>query len=149
MRGNLILTHNETLVKTRTKSAAPFKINNAEYACVKNGGFFGRIYLTFKVIGFVWGKSEALIPEHTNLNEPHVKEQPKDYADTETEGREDCPVKKSHCDYYSYQCDNNGEVAIDHCGHPDNTEGDVEGNAVAYACPLHPFKSEFNNDTTV
>ncbi len=81
LRGDFILTHNDTLVKTRTKSAAPVKVVNADYACVKNGSFIGRIVMTFKIIAFVWGSNEALVPENTDLNKPHVNEPPKDFAE--------------------------------------------------------------------
>ena len=77
LRGDFILTHNDNLVKTRTKSAAPVKVVNADYTCVKSLSFVARVVVTFKVIAFVWGKSEALRPENTDLNKPHVK----DYAE--------------------------------------------------------------------
>lgn len=77
LRGDFILTHNDKLVKTRTKSAAPVKVVNADYACVKNGSFFARVVITFKIIAFVWGRSEALTPKNTNLNKPYVNAPPK------------------------------------------------------------------------
>ena len=57
--------------------------------------------------------------------------------DTETEGREDCPVIKAHCEHFMYQCDNNGEVAICYCKHPENENND-EGNCTYPLCPLTP-----------
>ena len=71
LRGDFILTHNDKLVKTRTKSAAPVKVVNADYSCVKSLTFIKRVVITVKVIAFVWGRSEALRPENTNLNKPH------------------------------------------------------------------------------
>lgn len=56
-------------------------------------------------------------------------------SDTETEGRLDCLVLKAHCEFYSYQCDSNGEVAICHCTHPDNPEN-TEGNCRHAVCPI-------------
>lgn len=64
-------------------------------------------------------------------------------SDTETEDREDCPVIKKHCNYYCYQCDNNGEVAIEHCGHPDNKD-DHEGNCTTKLCPLTPISINYS-----
>ena len=79
LRGDFILTHNDALVKTRSKSAAPVKVVNADYSCVKNLTFIKRVVITVKVIAFVWGSNEALVPENTNLNKPHVNEPPKDF----------------------------------------------------------------------
>ena len=79
LRGDFILTHNDALVKTRNKSAAPVKVNNADYTCVKSLNFVKRIVITVKVIAFIWGSNEALVPEKTDLNTPHVKEAPVDY----------------------------------------------------------------------
>lgn len=56
-------------------------------------------------------------------------------VDGDREGREDCPVISRHCDYFAYQCDDNGEVAISHCGHPENSS-DYEGNCTSILCPL-------------
>lgn len=53
----------------------------------------------------------------------------------EKEGREDCPIIKNQCDYFSYQCDNNGEIAISHCCHPNN-QSDFEGNCTYALCPI-------------
>jgi len=55
--------------------------------------------------------------------------------DEETEGREDCPVIKAHCEYFGYQCDSNGEVAISYCAHKDNP-CESEGNCTHDLCPL-------------
>lgn len=56
-------------------------------------------------------------------------------VDGQREGREDCPVIKAHCNYFSYQCDSNGEIAISHCGHDDN-QSDYEGNCTDVLCPV-------------
>ena len=63
---------------------------------------------------------------------------------TETEGCEDCPVITAHCNYYSYQCDSNGEVAICHCSHPDNKDSEHEGNCTHTLCPLNPPSAEYS-----
>jgi len=72
LRGDFILTHNDELVKTRSKSAAPVKVVNADYSCVKSLTFIKRIIITIKVIAFVWGSNEALTPERTSLKKPRV-----------------------------------------------------------------------------
>lgn len=56
-------------------------------------------------------------------------------ADTEIEGREDCPVIEAHCKYYNYQYDSNGELVISFCSHPDNPN-EYEGNCQHSLCPL-------------
>ena len=48
---------------------------------------------------------------------------------------EDCPIITAHCNYFSYQCDNFGEVAISHCTHPNN-KSEFEGNCTHTLCPL-------------
>lgn len=55
--------------------------------------------------------------------------------------KEKCPVIIACCNYYSYQCDSNGEVAICHCSHPDNKD-DFEGNCTHKLCPLNPPSDE-------
>ena len=64
-------------------------------------------------------------------------------SDTETEGREDCPIIEAHCKYFIYQCDNFGEIAISHCCHPDN-ESEYEGNCTHTSCPLTPPSEEYS-----
>ena len=49
--------------------------------------------------------------------------------------KEDCPVINNHCQHYSYQTDNFGQVAIEHCTHPDNSL-DTEGNCTKKSCPI-------------
>ena len=59
-------------------------------------------------------------------------------SDTQAEGRVDCPVIGSHCQHYGYQLDSNGEVAIEHCAHPEHPEPEHEGNVQFMKCPLMP-----------
>ena len=90
----------------------------------------------FKVIGVrpngiaklkpVFPKVKPIVP----LN--HVPQAP----ENDDHMREDCPVIAGSCDHYMYQCDSNGEVAICHCKHPDNPDGDHEGNCTHTLCPL-------------
>ena len=60
----------------------------------------------------------------TQLNEWMIN-QPNDF----------CPVIHAKCHYYAYQEDSNGDVAIEHCSHPDNPEAPFEGNCRAEICP--------------
>jgi len=58
-------------------------------------------------------------------------------SDCETEGRMNCPLTNSPCSYYLYKLDCNGEVAIEHCAHPDNND-ENEGNCTSVLCPFCP-----------
>jgi len=74
LTGNLILSHNDRLVKARTQSAGPTKVLNAKY--VVNAGdlnFRGKLKATKLALGFIWGKPNPLIAEDTNLNKPKLK----------------------------------------------------------------------------
>ena len=63
-RGDLIVTHNDALVKARIKSAAPASIRNAKYIVnLPARSFYFKVKATFAVIGFTWGKNTALTPE--------------------------------------------------------------------------------------
>jgi hypothetical protein len=55
------------------------------------------------------------------------------------ENNKKCPATNEYCGFYSYACDSNGEVAINHCGHPDNSKLG-EGNTTTLLCPLPPFQ---------
>jgi len=75
LTGNLILSHNDRLVKARTQSAGPTKVLNAKY--VVNAGdlnFRGKLKATKLALGFIWGKPNPLIAEDTNLREPTKSE---------------------------------------------------------------------------
>ena len=61
LRGNLILSHNPTLVRARVKSAAPRYVRNAKYIDNRTG-FRRRMRATIAAIGFIWGPSTALNP---------------------------------------------------------------------------------------
>lgn len=64
LRGNLILSHNDQLVKARVPSAAPECVKNGKYIPdLKSGGFWRRVRATFAAIRFIWGPSQALTPE--------------------------------------------------------------------------------------
>ena len=67
LRGNLILTHNDELVKARVKSAAPAGVRNTKYIIINGPGFVGRLKTTMHAIRFIWGPSEALDIENEDL----------------------------------------------------------------------------------
>ncbi len=60
LRGDFILSHNDSLIKTRIKSAAPRFAHNGMYI-LEVGKH--RIKATLAAIGFIWGKNTALTPE--------------------------------------------------------------------------------------
>ena len=61
LRGDLILTHNASLVTSRIKSAAPASVRNAKYIQdIVAMGFWRKLRATKAAIKFIWGKSEAL-----------------------------------------------------------------------------------------
>lgn len=74
LTGNLILSHNDRLVKVRTKSAGPTKVLNSKF--VLNCGqltFIGKLKATKIALKFIWGKPNPLTAEDTNLNKPDLK----------------------------------------------------------------------------
>ena len=82
LKGDLIISFNDALVKTRVPSAGPKTIKSPDGYILNVGkaGFIKRIGITLKIIGFVWGRDKELTPERTDLNKPHVNETPADYA---------------------------------------------------------------------
>lgn len=60
LRGDLILTHNDALVKTRNKSAAPRFVHNSKHISIQGLTFVRKIKATFHAIGFIWGENQAL-----------------------------------------------------------------------------------------
>jgi len=67
LRGDLILTHNDGLIKGRVKSAAPGSVKNATYIVARNMSFISKIKATFHVIRFIFGSSQALDAEKEGL----------------------------------------------------------------------------------
>ena len=67
LTGNLILSHNDQLVKARVKSAAPTKVLNAQYAVnVKQLNFRNKLKLIWMIYKFIFGPSQALTSQITN-----------------------------------------------------------------------------------
>ena len=60
LRGDLIITHNDAVVKGRVKSAAPSSIRNIKYVLLNAEGFIYKIKATILVIYFIWGPSQRL-----------------------------------------------------------------------------------------
>lgn len=64
LRGNLILSHNDRLVKTRVKSAGPRQVRHGRYAVnLAAAGFRNRFRASLLALGFIWGPSTALTQE--------------------------------------------------------------------------------------
>lgn len=64
LRGDLVLTHNDALVRGRVKSAAPASIRNASYIeGIPSMGVWRKLRATKAAIGFIWGKSQAISAE--------------------------------------------------------------------------------------
>jgi len=73
LKGTLILSFNDELVKARVKSAGP-KTIKAPDGYIKNVGkakFFNRVFITLRVIAFIWGRDKQLKREDTNFRESH------------------------------------------------------------------------------
>lgn len=61
LRGDLILTHNHSLVIGRVKSAAPAAVRNAKYiAALPAMGVVRKLRASWAALRFIWGTSEAL-----------------------------------------------------------------------------------------
>jgi len=73
LTGNLILSFNDSLVKARTKSAAPDAVKNRKSIMINELDIYRKIKATFIVIGFIWSKDQALVERDTRLNKPYVK----------------------------------------------------------------------------
>jgi hypothetical protein len=71
LKGNLILSHNDKLIKARHKSSGPFKCNNAKYAFnITKLNTYKKIKLSFTAVFFIWSKSMALEIDETPYREP-------------------------------------------------------------------------------
>lgn len=71
LTGNLILSHNDKLVKARSTSASPTKVLNAKF--VVNAGDLnlrGKLKATILALRFIWGKPEPLTVADTDFKAP-------------------------------------------------------------------------------
>lgn len=61
LRGNLVLSHNEELVRVRTKNNGPRQVKNGYYVKdIPNLKFFRKIRASMVAIRFIWGPSKAM-----------------------------------------------------------------------------------------
>lgn len=61
LTGNLILSHNDALVKSRIKSAAPRHVEHVKYILdIPSMSRWDKTRATFRAIAFIWGPSQAL-----------------------------------------------------------------------------------------
>jgi hypothetical protein len=67
LRGDLILTHNDALVKARVKSAAPRSVRNPKYILINDLTFVAKIKAVFHAARFIFGASEALDADKEGL----------------------------------------------------------------------------------
>ena len=69
-RGDLILSHNDALLKARVKSAAPRYAHNGRYVLgVAQLRWFRKGRTTFAAIRFIWGPDMSLTPEAIKAEE--------------------------------------------------------------------------------
>lgn len=71
LTGNLILSHNDQLVKSRSTSARPTKILNAKF--IINAGNLrirDKLKATIITLRFIWGKPDPLTIDKTNFKAP-------------------------------------------------------------------------------
>ena len=66
LRGDLVLTHNDNLVKGRVKSAAPAGVRNATYIeNIPAMGFRSKLAATRIALGFIWSKKSQALTQET------------------------------------------------------------------------------------
>ena len=64
MRGDLVLTHNDAIVKGRVKSAAPSAVRNATYVeNIPAMGFRSKLRASRLALAFIWGPDQHLAKE--------------------------------------------------------------------------------------
>lgn len=85
LRGNLILSHNDSLVKTRVPGAAPKNVHNAKYTeNITKLSFFKKWLLVLRCVNFIFGPSEALAPHMFRHGRFSGEPQQKSLIDTTT-----------------------------------------------------------------
>lgn len=70
LTGNLILTHNDQLIKARQKSIAPVSAKHARFIEVAKLTFWGKLRAVWHTVRFVFGPSTALTEDVTDLQRP-------------------------------------------------------------------------------
>lgn len=98
LKGDLILSFNDELIKTRVKSAAPVTVKAPDGFVLNIGklGFIKRIKLVINVTRFVFGKARELKREDTNYRESHRANVVNDINDCQCE--DDNGNKLNKCD---------------------------------------------------
>ena len=72
LTGNLILSHNDRIIKARGRSAAPAGVKHGRYVLEVHAlGFFSKVRLLCSVAGFIWGPNTALTAEAINRKDPN------------------------------------------------------------------------------
>lgn len=75
LTGNLILSHNNAIVKVRSASAGPSKILNATYILnVGKLNIRSKFKATMMALLFIWGKPAPLLEHDTDLKKPFKKD---------------------------------------------------------------------------
>jgi len=82
----------------------------------------------------------GMSPVKSSVGAHEVRERHDEMIDLEStksisDNQVKCPAINIQCDYFTYQLDSNGEVAINHCDHRDNSNKN-EGNCTSLLCPL-------------
>lgn len=68
LRGDLVLSHNDALVKTRIKSAAPRFVSNAIYILnIHQLSLIQKLKASKAALSFIWGKNKALTPDTIDI----------------------------------------------------------------------------------
>ena len=68
LRGNLILSHNDNLVKGRIKSAAPASVRNPRYIVdITRMSTTHKIRASLSALRFIWGASQELDADNEGL----------------------------------------------------------------------------------
>lgn len=66
LRGDLILSHNQTLVRGRIKSAAPAGVRNGQWVeNIPAMSTWRKVKTSLHALRFIWGPSQALTEEPT------------------------------------------------------------------------------------
>lgn len=64
LRGDLVLSHNDKLVRSRISSAAPRGVRNATYVeALPSKSWWKKLRVSFQALRFIWGRSQALESE--------------------------------------------------------------------------------------
>lgn len=72
LTGDLILTHNDAIVKCRISGAAPKAVRNAKYIKdIPSMSAWRKLKASIAAVRFIWGTSEALVTSKIKLETFH------------------------------------------------------------------------------